>query len=67
MVNIMKLIRNTEYTVTTTVGELIKELEKYDKDLPVYCDGNIIDVTLESDDFVLLKSDDDALDIMIVT
>jgi len=56
-------------SITTTVGELIKELGKFDKDLLVYtegcdCYGNVVDVTTNShnDNSILICRDDSAFE-----
>jgi len=62
----MKLIILNETQLTATVGELIKELQKFDKDLPVFtegcdCTGNAVSVIMDTDGTILIKRDDDAM------
>lgn len=49
--------------ITTTVGDLVAELMKFDQNLPVYtegcdCIGNVVKVSCESDGSVLIERDD---------
>ena len=64
----MRLRIDGEYSLTTTVGELIKKLQEFDENALVYtegcdCIGNAVDVTLESDGkSVLIERDDRAME-----
>lgn len=60
----MQLYRLTNYTVTTTVGELIKKLQTLDPEAYVFtqgcdCIGNVVDVLIEADGTILIDRDDD--------
>lgn len=62
----MRLVWAEDISVTTTVGELVAELQKFDQTSPVYtegddCIGNVIKVSLLSDGSVLIERDDYAL------
>ena len=65
----MKLFKH-EYSVTTTVGELIEKLKEFDPDLFVYtegcdCTGNVVEVTLESNGSVMICRDDDSNEVVM--
>ena len=58
----MKLIQK-DNLITTTVGDLIAELQKFDKDAMVLtegcdCLGNVVNVSIDSEGIVLLERDD---------
>jgi len=58
----MKLHKIDNYTVTTTVGEMVAELMKFDQSAYVFtegcdCTGNVVSVMLCSDGTVLIERD----------
>ena len=62
----MKLHKIDKWNITTTVGELVAELLKFDQKACVFtegcdCTGNVVGVSLNKDGTVLIERDDRAI------